>query len=111
MELKLDYVAMGKRIGKYRKALHITQMVLGEIIGVSASHISNIERGQTKPSLEVLVGICNVLGITMDQILIDNYEPKLGIQTQEISNVLKDCSKKQLECILKMSEMIIQYTE
>lgn len=52
----------GERIKRRRHLKNYTQEQLAELINTSKNTISNIERGETSPSIEVLVEICNVLG-------------------------------------------------
>lgn len=40
---------------------------LAEQAGISASHLSRLERGQTLPSFTVLAGIAHVLGVSIDE--------------------------------------------
>ena len=69
--MEIDYVAIGKRIQKARKKKHMTQRVLAESVDISASHLSNIERGKKPVGLLTLLKICNALNITADSVLIE----------------------------------------
>ena len=53
----MDYYAIGQRIRKRRKAQNLSQEQLAERIGISTTHMSHIETGNTKLSLSVLVDI------------------------------------------------------
>ena len=53
---------IGERIQRKRHSKNYTQEKLAEMINTSKNTISNIERGETAPSIEVLIEICNVLG-------------------------------------------------
>ena len=39
----------------------------------SIGHIGHIENGNNKPSLDVAVKIANSLGVTIDQLMAENY--------------------------------------
>ena len=54
---------MEKRIQSVRKAKGLTLKQLGDIIGISESAVSNIERGRNKPSGSTLILLCEKLGI------------------------------------------------
>ena len=60
--MELDYKAIGKRIKIARIKADLTQERLSEIVGISPTHISNIETGTTKVSLTSIVSIANGLG-------------------------------------------------
>lgn len=57
---------IGERIKELRRDDEMTQTELGEAAGgISTSFISDIERGRTNPSIEVLVAILSVFDITI----------------------------------------------
>lgn len=51
----MDYYEIGQRIRKFRKAHDLSQEQLAEKVGISTTHMSHIETGNTKLSLQVLV--------------------------------------------------------
>ena len=57
---------MEKRIHTARKAKGLTLKKLGNIIGISESAVSNIERGRNKPSGSTLILLCEKLGINRE---------------------------------------------
>ncbi len=65
----MDYYEIGQRIRKYRKALGMSQEQLAERADISVTHMSHIETGNTKLSLQVLVDIADALGESTDIIL------------------------------------------
>ena len=70
--MELDYKAIGKRIKIARIKADLTQEKLSEIVGVSPTHLSNIETGTTRVSLNTIINIANALHITSDDLLCDN---------------------------------------
>ena len=65
---KASTVKIGKNIQKIRKSNGYTQEKLAEAIEVSVRYISDIEQDRTKPSYEIIIRICNVFQIGLDQI-------------------------------------------
>ncbi len=59
---------VGERIRSLRKARGISQLDLALEAGVNASHISDIERGATNPSLGVLFAITKALGVHLAEV-------------------------------------------
>ena len=51
----MDYYAIGQRIRRIRKAHGLSQEELAEKVGISTTHMSHIETGNTKLSLPVFV--------------------------------------------------------
>ena len=65
---KTSLIKIGKNIQKIRKSNGYTQEKLAEEIEVSVRYISDIEQDKSKPSYEVLIKICNVFQISLDQV-------------------------------------------
>lgn len=93
----LNYIDIGQRIQKKRIILSYTKRYVANKIGVSLSHISNIETGKTKPSLETLCKISRVLDCSIDELIFNdnisfNYKKlKLISESNEFeSRVLED---------------------
>lgn len=63
---------LGDNIKKYRKASNLSQEELAEKINVTRQSISLWETGKTQPSIDILVKLASVLGITTDELLMDN---------------------------------------
>ena len=58
----LDKSELGKRIKKVRESKHLTLKNIEGAAGISATHISEIERGKTSPTLGALIRISAALG-------------------------------------------------
>jgi transcriptional regulator with XRE-family HTH domain len=59
---------IGTRLREERDRVRISQRELARRIGLSASMISQIESGQSKPSVSTLYAIVNELGVSLDDI-------------------------------------------
>lgn len=91
----MDYVGLGRRIRKERKARHMTQGALAEKSGVSISFIGHIERGSRKASIETLVAICNVMSLSMDMLLQDSLTPNAseGLEKGTQKDLLREINR------------------
>ena len=65
----LDAVLVGKVIAYFRNKIGISQEVLSGLADIGRSHLSAIERGERKPTLETLYRICNALNIKMSTVI------------------------------------------
>lgn len=61
---------------------------LAEQAGISASHLSRLERGQTLPSFTVLAGIAHVLGVSIDEFA--QLEQDVAVLDSDLEAVLRD---------------------
>ncbi len=65
-------IIVGKNIKKYRKLRGISQEKLAELVSISVSAMSCIERGKSYPEPETLGKIVSALNIELNKIFIDN---------------------------------------
>ena len=95
----MNYCAIGQKIRKYRKAKGLSQEQLAELINISVTHMSHIETGNTKLSLQVLVDLSTALEVNADDLL---FEKKSGKATalDELSETLDKCSASETRIIV-----------
>lgn len=89
-----NLMEMGNRITTRRRHLGISQNLLAEKIGISNNHMSNIERGREKPSLDVLINLCNELKVTPDYLLMGSMHPQ-GVP-QNLVDSLSLCTDEDI---------------
>ena len=70
----MDMIAIGSKIKEARERAHLTQEELAEIIDISPTHMSVIERGVKTPKLDTFIRIANALGVSADALLQDGVE-------------------------------------
>ena len=93
--MKLDYVAIGKRIRNERKKKGLSQLHLAELSDLSVDSISHIERGNTKFSLPSIIAIANALNVTVDCFLMDVVDNSLIQFKRDLVGVFDDCTKEE----------------
>ena len=64
----MDYKMLGKRLKEIRKMRNMSQQDLSYEIEYSIPHISHVENGSTKASLDFIVKAANALHTTTDQL-------------------------------------------
>ena len=96
----MDQVAIGARIKAARERVHLTQEQLAEIIDISPTHMSVIERGVKTPKLDTFVRIANALGVSTDALLQDVVVPANESILAELSVRIGRLPQKDQECIL-----------
>ena len=71
----MDYYQIGQRVRKYRKAQGLSQEELAARVGISVTHMSHIETGNTKLSLPVLVELAGPLCAAADLHVAQRFWP------------------------------------
>lgn len=95
----MDYYKIGQKIRKIRKAHGLSQEELAEKVGISTTHMSHIETGNTKLSLPVFVDIAGALEVRTDDLLDNPATATTSTSLDEIATVLERCSAQQAKVI------------
>lgn len=103
MNIEINYRKIGSRIAQCRKEKNLTQEQLGEIVKLSANHISTVETGGSY-SLNTLLVICDALGITPDYVLLGNIRKD---RKNDLTDVLKLCNDWEFSIILSFAKILI----
>ena len=90
--MAVDYESIGRRIKRYRMDKKLSQEELGQEILTSSVHISYVESGSRKLSLELLILIANALDVSADDLLTDNLKHSSSPVGTEIHDLLLDCN-------------------
>lgn len=100
---------IGKFIAECRKEKKMTQMELGEKLGVTEKSISNWENGRNMPDLSLFKPLCDILGITINDLMSgekindENYQERFE---ENIVNTI-DYSRKELNKYNQVISLII----
>ena len=65
----LDPIVVGEVIAYYRRKKRISQEVLSGLADIGRTHLSAIERGERKPTLETFYRICSALDVKMSEVV------------------------------------------
>lgn len=96
---KVNTIKIGKNIQLIRKSNGYTQEKLAEKIEVSVRYISDIEQNRANPSYEVLIRICNLFRVSMDQIFSEYLNIKENKNIEYSLAGFDKLSKKDKETI------------
>ena len=65
----MDQIKIGKFIAECRKKKNLTQAQLAEKLNISDRAISKWETGKAMPDSNIMLGLCNILGINVNELL------------------------------------------
>lgn len=98
----MDYKMLGKRLKELRKIRDMSQQELSFEIEYSIPHISHVENGSTKASLDFVVKAANALQTTTDHLLCDSLDDSGSVYLDEITKELRGLDGTQLRIIQRM---------
>ena len=104
--MKQQLIDMGNRIKNRRKELNIKQSELAEQIGISNNHMSTIECGTGKPSIDAFLNICDILKVTPDYLLLGSMHA--DNVSQNIIDKLRLCNDDDLLVIEQLVEAMVR---
>ena len=107
----MDQIKIGKFIAECRRKANLTQAQLAEKLGITDRAISKWETGKSLPDSSIMLELCGMLGITVNDLLsgevviMDNYN-------KELENNLLDMikQKEQADKRLLSAEVFIGIT-
>ena len=65
----MDQIKIGRFIAERRKCINLTQMQLAERLGITDKAISKWERGIAMPDTSIMLELCELLGISVNELL------------------------------------------
>ncbi len=105
-KIELDYKAIGLRIKNARTKREMCQERLAALSGLSTTHTSHIETGNTKVSLPALVQLANALEVSLDDLVCDSLYKARPVFESEIILTLRDCDEKEIRMIADVAEAL-----
>lgn len=99
---ELNYKDIGLRIKTMRLKNNIYQTELAKQIGVSQTHMSNIESGRAGLTLENLVKMVHIFNCGIDEIVFGSAP----VQQDSMLDALKNCTMQDVLQALQMLKTI-----
>ena len=85
----------------------LTQQALGELVGISSTSVSKMERGITAPTLDNLIRILNILDISADEIFYNVVKSSHLVKTSILNERLKELPVGKQKQIMLVIETLI----
>ena len=98
MAKESNYKEIGMRIKTMRLKNNIYQTVLAKEIGISQTHMSNIESGRAGLTLENLVKMVIIFNCSIDEIVFGKEE----VKQEQGMDVLKNCTMQDIVQAMQM---------
>ena len=107
----LNYKVIGSFIKKYREKANLNQEELSSMAGISQNYLAKIEIGQKHPTLDTLVYICNALGITVNDLLMEDDMVAVSGINEKTLRMLENCSDDGQLFIQQLLGFLITFNE
>ena len=80
---------IGRFIAGCRKEKNLTQSMLGEKLNVSYKAVSKWENGRSMPDISIMQDLCNILGITLNELFAGEKIKEKDIKKESENNLLE----------------------
>ncbi len=100
----VDYAKIGEKISLFRSQKGLSQEQLGQLVLADFNHISRVETGKRRPSLELIIQLANALSVSADDILVDSLEHPSS--SDEFHSFLLNCTEKEKEIVSRTLKFV-----
>ena len=93
----MDQIKIGRFIAACRKRANLTQLQLADRLGITDKAVSKWERGITMPDTSIMFELCDILGISVNELLSGekiNMENSSQKNEQLLLDMAKELEKK-----------------
>lgn len=98
---------IGERIRNIRKSKGLSIYKLSQDTGISQNHISDLELGRRKPSVETLKRLIVPLGITLSELFNENTETSILTEKErELVENYRTLPDNKAESLLNLSRIL-----
>ena len=113
----MDQIKIGKFIARRRKAADLTQAQLAEKLGITDRAVSKWETGKTLPDSSIMLELCGILGITVNELLsgeeisMENYNQEMENKLLELVKAKETADKRllRLEVFIGFTAVIVLF--
>jgi len=90
----------GTKLAKLRKARHLTQLELAELLDIQPRLIGRWEQGKGKPQFDYILKLANVLEVSLDRLLrgsTTNQPDLFDIKNKKLKELCKKVDQLELD--------------
>ena len=109
MNIESDFKLIGERIQKLRTEKNMTQSELAEKIDTNQKHLSCIEGGYHRSTLDAVVAIARALDVSVDYLIADFEDSNNTSTLQVIMDEIRGMSPRQLDMLRDNIKVIKKY--
>ena len=113
----MEQKKIGKFIAECRKKQNLTQMQLGELLGITDRAVSKWETGKALPDASLMLSLCEILKITVNDLLsgevrsMENYNQELEERVIALVREKEEATKKllRMEWVIAIFSLIVLF--
>ena len=107
--MNVDYKLIGSRIKNQRTKQGLTQENMAELLGVSIGYVSQVERGITKISLDLLGAISSILNCDIESLISESAIKSENYLDSAVLEELHKLNNQQRKLALDFIKLLHHY--
>lgn len=105
---EIDYAHLGQRLRDERMRIHRTQEEIAEAVGITPAFLGHIERGERSLSLDKLIRLCHLYGVTIDYLLSDTLPLASDTIGRQVDELLSDKTDQQKTAFMDIMKAVVR---
>ena len=85
---------LGNNLRLFRLRRGLSQAEVAEQIPVAVTYYSDIERGRKQPALSILLSITKVLGVSLDELFLEDLPMDTNRYARMVVNLISHCEPR-----------------
>ncbi|HIU15658.1 MAG TPA: helix-turn-helix transcriptional regulator [Candidatus Ventricola intestinavium] len=98
--MAISNIAVGRHLQNRRKEKGLKQLYVAEVLDISVEHLSRVETGKAMLSLDKLAEYCDLLGISMVQVIAEAETTDHPEYALRFAQIIRDCPAQAVEMML-----------
>ena len=100
--MSVNFKLIGKRVKEVRTEKGISQADLAERCKTSAQYLSQIENGRKQASMQTLVSVAEVLGVSLNELLSGNQVNNPAEYQRDVLQIFEGCSSYEKRVLFEL---------
>lgn len=100
----INFKMIGQRTKNLRREKNYTQENFSELLGISTEHLSRIETGSCRPSLQLIEKICSILETTEENLMFGDKDRNKS--NSELANKIACLSPEKQQAVSIIIDLI-----
>ena len=100
--MSVNFKLIGKRVKEVRTEKGISQDDLAERCKTQAQYLSQIENGRKQASLQTLVSVAEVLGVSLNELLSGNQVNNPAEYQRDVLQIFEGCSSYEKRVLFEL---------
>lgn len=101
----INFKHVGLRLKLEREKLGYTRDVFSEMVNISSSYLSQVERAERQASLPVFIKMASALNVSLDYLIYG--DESIDVDKEDLINIINQSSKRDLKLLHDIIKIVL----